>query len=119
MNQDFARFTPKQILAHCQNNARSMALNPVLQQTYQRDASARAQRKNQEADDEVRAFRIWRTTFLMPRRDAWGHFDEASRQAQERARRALMHLHFAWAALTPLLTDEERAAWLERGFGGT
>jgi len=116
MNQDFARYTEKDILAHCRSNARLLASNPILHQTYQREAYARAERKLREADEEIRVFRAWRTSFVGPRRDAWGHFDEASRQAQERARRALMHLHFAWAALATLLTDEEQATWLERDF---
>ena len=76
--------------------------------------TAVAEELKRVADEEIRVFRAWRTSFVGPRRDAWGHFEEASRQAQERARRALMHLHFAWAALATLLTDEEQATWLER-----
>lgn len=109
---DFARFTPKQIQAHCQKNLRSLALDPNGYRQYQANAMDRAARYEQEADAEARAFRTWRVGFMAPRREAWGHLDEASRQAEVRASRALQRLTATWAALAPLLTPEERAQCL-------
>lgn len=110
---DFARFTPKEVQAHCQKNLRSLALDPNGYRQYQANAMERAARYEQEADVEARAFRTWRVGFLAPRRKAWGHLDEASRQAEARAGRALQRLNATWTAMAPLLTPEERAQWLE------
>lgn len=109
---DFARFTPKEVQAHCRKNLRSLALDPNGYRQYQANAMDRAARYEQEADAEARAFRTWRVWFLAPRREAWGHLDEASRQAEARAGRALQRLNAAWVALAPLLTAEERERWL-------
>jgi len=111
---DFDRYTLKQVEAHCQNNLRSLALNPSGYQTQQRDALTRAERLEAQAHAEARAFRTWRVGFLVPRREAWGHLDAASNQARQRAVQAVLRLRTAWAALAPLLTEEEREQWLER-----
>ncbi|WP_197062427.1 hypothetical protein [Luteibacter sp. 9133] len=86
--------------------------NPLQHQGYQRDALARANRLATEADDEVRRFRNWRIGFIASRRDAWGHLDEACKQALARAGQSLTTLRNVWAALEPLLTTEERHQWL-------
>ncbi|MDF3982152.1 hypothetical protein P3W23_09140 [Luteibacter sp. PPL554] len=112
MSGDFARYTPKQILAHCQKNERLAGSNPLQHQAYQRDTLARANRLATEADEEARRFRTWRIGFVAARRDAWGHLDEASKQAIARAAQSLTTLRDVWAALEPLLTSEEREQWL-------
>lgn len=114
MNTDYARFTPKQVLAHCQNNARSMALNPLLHQNHQRDAQAKAEQQVAEAEREVEAFRAWRRKFLEPRYDAWGHLDQACEHAELAAAHAVHRVRALWAALEPMLSDNERVAWMQR-----
>ena len=109
---DFARYPSKQVLAHCQGNQRSLALNPLGYQQYQRDALARAARKEAEIDEECRAFRAWRSGFLGPRRDAWAHLDEASQRAMQQALGELLRLQTAWATLAPMVTPDEREHWL-------
>jgi hypothetical protein len=111
---DFERYTAKQVEAHCQNNLRSLALNPNGYQAHQRDALARAERLEAQAHAEAKAFRSWRVGFVVPRREAWGDLDRASRDAHQRATQALLRLRTTWAALSPLLTDDERSQWLER-----
>lgn len=112
MNTDYARFSAKQVAAHCQNNARSIALNPLLHQNHERDASANANKQLTEADREVEAFRTWRRQFLEPRYDAWGHLDKACEQAEMAAAHAVHRVRALWAVLTPLLSPEEREKWL-------
>lgn len=112
MNTDFARFTDKQIAVHCQNNARSIALNPLPHQNHQRDAQANANRKLADADREVEEFRAWRRQFLEPRYDAWGHLDQACKHAEMAAAHTVQRVRALWAALGPLLSEEERAKWL-------
>ncbi|HEY4293759.1 hypothetical protein [Luteibacter sp.] len=111
---DFARYTPQQIEAHCQNNARSLSLNPNGYQAQQRDALGRAERLEAQAHAEAKAFRVWRVGFIVPRREAWATVDAASNEARQRATQEVLRLRTAWAALYPLLTPEEREQWLSR-----
>lgn len=111
---DFARYTRKQIEAHCQNNERSLALNPGGYQAQQRDALARAERLEAQAHAEAKAFRTWRVGFIVPYREAWGQVDATSEQARQQAIQAVLRLRTAWAALSPLLTPAEREKWLSR-----
>jgi hypothetical protein len=113
-HQDFKRYTPKQVAAHCQNNDRSLALNPALHQTYALESQARAARARLRFEEEVQAFRSWRTRFIVPRREAWGHADEASVAALRSARQSALRLHTTWSALLPFLTHEEREILLDR-----
>lgn len=112
MNTDYARFTPKQIAQHCQNNARSITLNPIQHQNHQRDAQANANRQLAEADREVNDFRAWRRQFLEPRYDAWGHLDQACEHAETAAAHAVHRVRALWAALAPLLGEEDQERWL-------
>jgi hypothetical protein len=112
--QDFKRYTAKQIAAHCQNNERSLALNPALHQTYALQSQARAARARLRFDEEVRAFRTWRTRFIVPRREAWGHVDEASVAATRTAQQSALRLHTTWSALEPFLSVDEREALLDQ-----
>lgn len=110
-SQDFARYTAKQVRVHCEQNHRQVALDGHGYQMQQQAALARCDRLEREAHEEAKAFRTWRTGFMAPRRDAWGHFGVATEQAKLRAHRELIGLRNAWAGLESLLTDEEREAW--------
>lgn len=112
MNTDYARFTAKQIEQHCQNNDRSIALNPIQYQIHQRDAQANANRQLADADREVSEFRAWRRQFLEPRYDAWGHLDQACEHAELAAAHAVHRVRALWAALAPLMSEEEQERWM-------
>jgi hypothetical protein len=110
--QNFRVYSTKQITAHCQNNERSLALNPALHQTYALESQARAARARLRFDEEVRAFRSWRTQFIVPRREAWGQVDEASVIAVRNAQQSALRLHTTWSALVPFLSSAEKDALL-------
>jgi hypothetical protein len=107
---DFACYTAKQAREHCEGNHRQIALDREGYQAQQRDALSRCDRLERQAHEEERAFRTWRSSFLVPRREAWGHIGAATDQAMARARDELQRLRAVWAALAPLLTEDERAA---------
>jgi hypothetical protein len=107
---DFASYSAKQVRAHCETNHRQVALDRLGYQTQQQASLARCERLEREASEEARSFRTWRTAFIVPRREAWGHFGVATEQASVRAHRELMRLRTTWEALSGLLTDDERAA---------
>lgn len=111
---DYRRFSAQQILAHCRTNLRASNLNPTLFHTFGRDAQHRAERSRQRVDQEMRAFRTWRTQFMVPRREVWGKTDEPSNTAVQDALRWLWRLQVTWTALAPFLPDEEREELLGR-----
>lgn len=112
---DFARFSAKQVRAHCESNHRQVALDRSGFQAQHQQALARCSRLELEADAEQRAFLTWRTQFVGARRDAWGHFGAAADQAVARAQYELSRLQATWAALQPLLSEDERARWIAAG----
>lgn len=114
---DFARYSQKQVQAHCANNLRSQRLDPNFA-TYRRDALTRCARLEGEIATEVRAFQAWRISYIAPRREAWGHLGDAAEQATVRAAQSVMRLRTTWSALAPLLPEAERLTWLERIIGG-
>ncbi|MEX1826901.1 hypothetical protein [Luteibacter sp. CQ10] len=114
---DFARYSPKQVQAHCANNLRSQRLDPNFAM-YRRDALARCARLEADIATEVRAFHAWRISYIAPRREAWGHLGEAAEQATVRASQSVMRLRTTWGALAPLLSEPERTVWLQRTLGG-
>lgn len=111
-NQDFARYTAKQVRLHCEQNHRQVALDRYGYQNQHQGALARCDRLEREAHEEAKAFRAWRTGFLVPRREAWGHLGLATEQGRVRAHRELTRLRTTWAALEALLTEEERQVLL-------
>jgi hypothetical protein len=110
---NFASYSPAQIRAHCQSNARSLMLNPTAYQAQRQGSLARAQRLRGQLDEEIQAFRTWRTGFLVPRRDPEGSPRQAYEKRLPHARQQLFGLHVTWAALSPLLTEDERARLLK------
>lgn len=111
---DFARYSAKQARQHCENNHRQVALDRVGYQAQHQQALARCDRLEREAHEEQRAFRAWRTGFLVPRREAWGHLGAATEQALVRAHQEFVRLRTTWAALAPFLTEGERLSALEQ-----
>lgn len=105
---DFASYSPAQIRAHCQSNARSLTLNPAAYQAQRQGSLARAERLRGQLEEEIRAFRTWRAAFLVPRRDPEGSPRRAYEKKLPHARQQLFGLRVTWAALLPLLTAQER-----------
>lgn len=112
-NLNFDAYTEKQARQHCLANHRQIAADPSGFHQQKQGAMARRDRLEREAHEEQRAFRAWRTGFMVPRREAWGHIGAAAEQAAVRAQGELIRLRTTWAALAPLLSDEERAALLD------
>lgn len=106
---DFSRYTPVQIRAHCRNNARSLAINQAAYQAQRQASLARAERLRAQVDDEVRAFRAWRATVLVPLRSLEGSPESTLEKRLPHAAQELFRLRVTWGALSPLLTAEERA----------
>jgi len=105
---DFASYSPAQIRAHCQSNARSLTLNPAAYQAQRQGSLARAERLRGQLEEEIRAFRTWRAAFLVPRRDPEGSPQQAYEKKLPHARQQLFGLRVTWVALSPLLTAQER-----------
>jgi hypothetical protein len=114
---DFASYSPTQIRAHCRSNTRSLALNPAAYQAQRHGSLARAERLRRDLDEEVRAFRSWRAAFLVPLRDADGTPQQMYEKKLPHARQGLFGLRVTWAALSPLLTEEERSVWIGKALG--
>ena len=108
-NLNFDKYTDKQARQHCLANHRQVAADPTGFHLQKQGAMARRDRLEREAHEEQKAFRAWRTGFMVPRREAWGHIGAAAEQAAARAQGELIRLRTTWAALAPLLSEAERA----------